>query len=1050
MQCPQCGYLNNPSDAVCAQCGAWLPPTAEADPSAPLPDLGAASGVWERGADPDGAGGQFSAMPPDPFGAAQGMATQGMGDVGDLGPMATAPWLDAPWAPPSAQSAQSAQSALGASGQFPAVPYVDVGEPYGSPYGDPYGGPYGTPYQGPFGGPTNEPWAAGAPARALIVRPPDALDLSFGAPGFASEPLGLGTLLKGGRYRLLQPFALAHGSPAPEGEPVLMIASDTEVPNTRVLVQELPVGAPDPADAEYLRQIVAQRLVALSYVPGLARLVDSFSERRRQFLVFELPSGDLLSDRLQRMHGHLPEQSAVNIALQMLDLLTELERESPPIVHGNICPAHIVLRPSGQIALVGISSTLLLHPDGQVRTGPAGGVPGYSAPEQQRGHASTRSDLYAVCALLYVAVTGTPAARGGALYQPARHINPEVSLELDEALSRGLRPSPAQRFQSVAELRAALRAIASGRRTIRPPEARAQMGAAPALVPMRDATGRFVLPRQPLLQRPLFLAASVFILIVIAAGALYELRPRGVTTVSGPDVAARAEGAMLFDAKGIGLSGGEYIFDTQRPDNDLKQQAARALVAGDASSALRFYTQATTVDPADAEAAIYAANLREQQTGSADLTLVTAVAFGNGALTGPREDDAARGELQGVALAQQLVNTTVGPSSHLRLRVLILNSGPAPSDVAPAAKVLLDEAQAGVAQRVLGIVGWPAAAQTQAALGALAAAGWPLISPTASADSLASSGGTLFTLTPTDSTQASQLADAARQLNARRIAVLADPNDPVSTQMAHVFANRVQHQYAGTMSIVRQETFTTDAPNDYAGVARRAHASGADLVYLAGDDQDAVALAQAVVTRYGTTGLHVLVGPRADTPALRGLGDNPIAALVRSSPDALGPLYVGTLANAGEWDAVGASASAGADFATSYTQQFGAQGGPAQLGGPPAGVILAYDAAHLLVAAASATLPSNMSGRTTLPSQLDPAIIQTALHAYDANHPFMGIGGAIAFGASSGQASKALGILRFAPATNGPPGQQGTEQATVVAVVGGKEAFCGQTSCQPS
>jgi hypothetical protein len=60
----------------------------------------------------------------------------------------------------------------------------------------------------------------------------------------------------------------------------------------------------------------------------------------------------------------------------------------------------------------------------------------------------------------------------------------------------------------------------------------------------------------------------------------------------------------------------------------------------------------------------------------------------------------------------------------------------------------------------------------------------------------------------------------------------------------------------------------------------------------------------------------------------------------------------------------------------------------------------------------------------------------------------MGIGGAIAFASAGDQQSKAMGILRFAPDTSGQPGAVLRE--SVIAVVGGKDLFCGQTNCQPS
>ena len=191
--------------------------------------------------------------------------------------------------------------------------------------------------------------------------------------GALIEALGPGTLLKGGRYRLLQRLHPA-GATLPQGnEPPPMIASDAELPGDRVLVQELSLVGVRIEDAENARRLLARRLEQMAQTPGVAKLVDHFSERRRHFLVFELPSGEFLFDRMQRAHDATDETVAVGYALQALDVLAGLERQQPPFIHGNIGPANILLRPSGQVVLVGCSPLLLLYPDGNVPQGPASG-----------------------------------------------------------------------------------------------------------------------------------------------------------------------------------------------------------------------------------------------------------------------------------------------------------------------------------------------------------------------------------------------------------------------------------------------------------------------------------------------------------------------------------------------------------------------------------------------------------------------------------------------------------------------------------------------------
>jgi ABC-type branched-subunit amino acid transport system substrate-binding protein len=982
MQCPACGFVNRPNEPVCAQCGSWLP--------------GASAG----------------AMPPESAG--WGPTTdQGLGWRSDYQADYSAPNPQPPYYPPSGGEAGASWDPL------------QMG---------------------------SEPWSvpsAGTPSTALIVRPQSATGLTFGAHALGSQPLILGMLLKGGRYRLIQPFSVSSGAAPGEGEPPLLVANDTEAPNSRVLVQELALGALSPESAEYARQAVTQRLVALAHVSGLARLVDSFSEQGRHFLVFELPTGDLLSDRIARAHGRLAEAQVVNIGLQLLEVLTELEAVLPPIVHGNICPGHIVLRPSGQVALVGIAPALLLQSDGAGQLGGAGGVAGYAAPEQTRGQASPRSDLYAVCAVLYAALTGSPPpSLATAVYESPRRANPEISLELEEALSRGLRPSPWQRFQSAAELAAALRPVAAGNRTV--PASESALSANRDLMPVRDARGHFVVPRPPLLQNPLVVVGCVVALIaVLGSGILYALAPHSSPPTVQTDTGVLAESAALFQANGIGMSAGEYVFDDQRDDNVLKQSGARALAAGDARSALAYYNQARGQDQADAEATIYATDLQILVSHAPYVTLAVGVAFG--AQADPSDqfvdagDDYARSILQGVALAQARANINGRLPGGVQLRVLVLNSGKASADATAVANLLADEVRAGNPQRLVGLVGWPESAQTQAVISAIASSGLPMVSPTASADGLGTTAGGFFTIVPPNRLQADSLADAAQLLGARRIAVVADPNNARSVNMAQEFTKRVQPS-GGQMSIVLQDTFHEGAPNDAAGTVRSAIAAGVDLLYLAGDDDDAVNFAQEVARRAGPTGVpfHILVGPAADTLDLRGIGASPAANLVRTSPGLLDALYVGTLASGAEWDALHVSLTPGFDFASLYTRQFGATAGPNGAGEAGPSATLAYDATNLLLAATAKVVRVDSAHRASA----DSGALVDRIRAFDTTHPFVGMGGAIGFAGPGPVQAKAMGILQLTPPATGAAG--GGVQTGVATVVGGKDLFCGPGSCDPT
>lgn len=866
--------------------------------------------------------------------------------------------------------------------------------------------------------------------------------------GALVEALGPGTLLKAGRYRLLQRLH-PPGSALPQGnEPPPMIASDAELPGGRVLIQELALVGMRPEDADSARRMLARRLDAVTQAPGVAKLLDHFGERRRHFLVFELPSGELLIDRLHRTHGPVEETVAVGYALQTLEALAGLEQQQPPFIHGNIGPANILLRPSGQVTLLGCSPLLLLYPDGSVPHGPASGIPGYAAPEQARGQATIRSDLFAVCAVLHHLATGVaPAPRPTAVHPPARQLNPAVSLELEEVLGRGLRPSATQRFGSAEELRAALAPLASGRRADRAPDELMEDDA-PHLVPVRDARGRLVLPRSNAAQRPMVVISALVLLIMILGGAvLYAVTPK----VGGRNAqAAQTPNPYipLYQSKQIALSGGEFIFDSGRLDNDLKQAGAQQLLSGDTGKALSSFQQATALDQSDAEAAIYEVDAEIARAHQLYVTVVVGVAFADSESIGQ-----ARAELQGVFLAQQSINRLNLLPNGVKLRVLILNSGKSPDDATTASELLLQEIQAKNAQHLVGIIGWPEAYQTRLAVSALQPSGLAILSPTATDDGIRGSAGHFFAMTPSDTQQAAALADATvDNLGAQQVMALEDPQDAVGSSAVRSFVTELKQRAANGADVtVQQAVYTSGQTTGFDQIARLARSNGDTLIYMDGSPADALKLASAVHTlnrNLGLTGspfeLKVLAGSRAYSPTVYGVGDtgNPAVAASRANPAALSDLYLSSLADAGEPAALSLPADQGTLFDEDYLGQFGATAEPFGIGGPDATSILSYDATRVLEQASAHSF--GKSGNTLV--YPDPTGVRDQLLQINSEHPYLGIGGAVAFTLTGSQPVKAFVVLQFAPSASPRTGFP-VATSSVAFVVGGKQVFCGGSTC---
>lgn len=902
---------------------------------------------------------------------------------------------------------------------------------------EPYS-PYGLPSDGSLSMP------------GLTVPPPTHETPLAPRPSLAMTPaLTPGAALKNGRYRIIQRFA--SGTSGGDTEPPLMIATDTELPSERVLVQELPLGGVHPADAEYIRHNIAERLDGLSQAAGIAHLRDNFTEQRRHFLVFELPSGDRLLDRLRRAHGPLPETTVIGIILQTLDVLQTLQSGPIPIIHGNITPANILLRPGGQVALVGFSPTLLIYPTGQVTNGPAGALSHYSAPEQARGSADVRSDLYAICAVMHHAVTGAEPV--GRMFPLARHANPAVSLELEDILSQGLRPSPGQRYQTPEELHAALAPLASGRRLTHVDE-ELDPNSPTGLRPLRDAQGRLIGPRQRITQNPLFFVGIVLLLVALLGGGVLYNTIRGRTTTSGaPPQTIASAFAPYYQSKGIGLSGGEFVFDTEQSDYSLKQNGALALAAGDLNGALNAYQQAVTSQPDDVEALIYAADLQILTNNDPYITVIAGVAFDSDT-SGTGNQDAgaeARYQMQGIYLAQQRFNEAASTNpGHLHLRVLILNSGSSPSDAQLASTLMLQQIRQGNVQHIVGVIGWPESNQTRLAMAALGASGMPVISPTASADNLEDTAANFYSLVPSDAQQAADLADAAvNNLQAHRILVAYDPSDQQGSDIATNFSNHIISAYGATTTILGRVTYDAASAQDasaFKPIANAAISQNADLIYLVGNQQSAVLLADAVSQQAPSAYVapHILLGPQMVMAPFFGIGSDPASLAARADPSSLSLLYVATLADLGQWQVLNMAPPDARAFSDSFSTLFKGFWGAGGLSQPVSLAILAYDATNMLLSAVVKNVQTTKTGATIPAAQQ----ITIALGTFTARQPFVGLGGAIGFSNAVHQPNKALGVYELLPIPNAPDNAP-VVQLQLLSVVGGKAAFCGQSSCKP-
>jgi serine/threonine-protein kinase len=129
------------------------------------------------------------------------------------------------------------------------------------------------------------------------------------------------------------------------------------------------------------------------------------------------------------------------------------------VVHRDIKPSNLLIGADGalKIADFGLAS--------RPGIASAHGTPGYMAPEQMRGQADRRSDLFAAAVVLYQMLAGRRPFEGTPfqlMQQVLLEEPPPLPSQLtsfEPLLARGLAKNPARRYQHASEFSDAMLAI---------------------------------------------------------------------------------------------------------------------------------------------------------------------------------------------------------------------------------------------------------------------------------------------------------------------------------------------------------------------------------------------------------------------------------------------------------------------------------------------------------------------------------------------------------------------------------------------------------------
>jgi outer membrane protein assembly factor BamB/tRNA A-37 threonylcarbamoyl transferase component Bud32 len=207
----------------------------------------------------------------------------------------------------------------------------------------------------------------------------------------------------------------------------------------------------------------ANILAALNH-PGIVQIYDFFREGDRNYLVMEYVTGKNLEDVLTETEGFFSEPQVVHWAIQVCEVLGYLHSHDPqPIVFRDIKPSNIMLDKHGRVRLIDFGIARVFQ-SGQ--KGTMIGTEGYTPPEQYRGIAEPRVDVYALGATMHHLLSKQdPRMEAPFSFQerPIHRTNPTVSRELTEVVSRALEYDIDKRYGSAEEMQRALMSLSAAR-----------------------------------------------------------------------------------------------------------------------------------------------------------------------------------------------------------------------------------------------------------------------------------------------------------------------------------------------------------------------------------------------------------------------------------------------------------------------------------------------------------------------------------------------------------------------------------------------------------
>jgi serine/threonine protein kinase len=229
-----------------------------------------------------------------------------------------------------------------------------------------------------------------------------------------------------------------------------------------IKVLPLEISADEEVAARFRRE--ARALARLQHPHIIAVHDFGTTAEGHLFFVMEYVEGTDLACLLRS--GRLDVAQALDIVRQICEALQFAHAQG--VIHRDIKPANVLVDRNGQVKVGDFGLAKLTGMDDlrdQTRSDTGLGTPDYTAPEQWRGLADHRADIYSLGVMFYEMLTGE--IPHGVFDPPSKKV--PVDARLDPVVLRAMHEEPERRYQQAREMRAEVDRVGSSRSWIRVP-----------------------------------------------------------------------------------------------------------------------------------------------------------------------------------------------------------------------------------------------------------------------------------------------------------------------------------------------------------------------------------------------------------------------------------------------------------------------------------------------------------------------------------------------------------------------------------------------------